>query len=255
MRRFLAALLLALSLAGPALAASPTIGAATSGGFQGGSTSGNVTKTCAAGDTVFVAAFLTSQVALRTGSVSGASLTWTMSSRVQHTSGSTRNNSELWYAYTAAGFTSQSITLTASAATDATEFSAFCVSGADSSNQLDPNASLPATYNAGSGTTFTYSTTNADDLIISFRGKSDNGESTDIPTGFTNLVHAVNSSGAVRYANVHVDYKSVSAAQGNVTSAYLSAGEVDASILVAATADPTAPPGVAGARALMGVGN
>jgi hypothetical protein len=201
-----------------------------------------------------MAVFITKQSAYATGTVSGASLTWTRISRVQRFSGAIYNNGELWYAYTAGGFTSQSLTLTSSAATDATEFSGFCVSGANATAQLDPNNSLPATSNTGVDISLTYSTTLADDLIIAYEGESGGTSAPAAPTGYTSLVNAANGNGAVRYAHLTVWYKSVSATQSETVSTGFSK-ENPVGILTAATADAPPVAGVAGARTLLGVGN
>jgi len=209
------------------------------GTFQGATLSGTLSPVNSAGDIVFVAVHIEKHnTPSITGTVSGGGVTWNVISRQTQNNGTTFNTTELWYAYAASALTG-AITLTLSAAADATAWGAFAVSGAYAPAPLDPNGSLPATFTSTSGSvfvTYTYSTTNANDLILSVVGASNN-VSPGTPTGFTNLFDTINSSGAWRYAHIRVDYRSVSSPQSSVTTTYTSGSEVPGAILHAATSD------------------
>lgn len=163
---------------------------------------------------------------------------------------------EFWWAFSAAALTAQSFTITMSGTFDDGVVICFGVNGAFSSSlPWDSNSNIP---NTGTGGTRTFSTSEADDLLIAAYGSSEpsNPDANAGPTGWSTLTSNGTGGGAL-FSSMALYYKSVSATQsaatvfanGNGTPANL-AGIVDAitadSVGAAAAAAQTAVTVVSG---------
>jgi len=247
-----------VAITGTLVATDPTDTAGLYGGYplwingvpataaiSGSTLTSSLTPTCTPGDTVFVAANIekqgTSYSAL--SSVTGGGVTWNFIGKAQlHTGGSTYNNTELWYAHAPSGL-SGAVTITIGSAYDAGAWTAFSVSGADPTNQLDSNLSLPQIFlgSTSAQVVQTYSTTQSRDMIISVTAQSINANSPGVPTGFTNIVNLF-SAGAVTNTRLTVDYQVTSSPQTNVTATYPVSTQLSTGVLHAVTADVLTPP-------------
>lgn len=137
-------------------------------------------------------------------------------------------------------YASTTITINGSAAWDgvAGVFWATTGDATAGAGTLDPNAGLPAHGDANGGSpSFTYSTTNADDLLISVE-TYDNGSASLTPNTFTQIDGA--SIWPTNMTKVSVGQKSVSAVQTNVSVTF-GANIAMMCTIFAQTADASGP--------------
>lgn len=139
-------------------------------------------------------------------SISSSNTTgWALRKR-QIQSGS--NGCELWWGKAAGTLSSETFTVNLAGATGFCTIDVFAISGGDTTNIWDSNAALP---NGSAGTTASYTTTNANDMLIGvFRMGS--GASPTAAAGWT----AINGSAGADFQLVQ--YKVVSATQSGLTA-------------------------------------
>jgi hypothetical protein len=189
-------------------------------------------------DLVVVAVFHEKSGGLQniTGMTSTSGLVFTRRSKKQNTAAT----EEVWAAPSTAILTGEVITVNLDAATDDACIIAFGIHGLnDITNPFDTNVSLPASGISSTNTppTLTYSTTEANDLILFITGGNNGSSGSTAPSGFTNLANIQNSGGGL-FACLSVNYKAVTATQSGATvQATATATAQYVSIVDAVTAD------------------
>ena len=217
--------------------AAPSIDGSTTGTWSGtgdgsgGSTSGTVTLTTTdPKDIIVVGVFNETGTAngLRTvSSVTAPGLTFVQRSVTTAASfGESGANQglEVWWAVASSPLSSEVITVTLSGAPDDASIVAFGVNGANTSTPWDANASLgtaSAEQSAGAlspPTTNTFSTNNANDILLAFAGTSANETWTG--GGSDTLLANSTNTGGTDFSALGVEYQVVSAIQTNVTESF-----------------------------------
>ena len=155
-------------------------------------------------------------------SIASSGVTWTKVTEYTFTLGTIPYTISVWKAPLGSRTTYSSTTLTWTLNTtcDGISMVFWATTGDNVAGgcTLDPNVSLPLEVGNASGSpTGTYSTTNADDLLLSFVA-TDSGSASSAPNGFSgfNSAHIWPANQTYHYAA----YKSVSATQSCVSLAY-----------------------------------
>lgn len=159
-------------------------------------------------------------------SISVSGLTFTKRSGVINTTSSAhRSTTEVWTAPFTSGFnhggSSLTWTFNFSSNVDDATVGLFAVTGVYSTSSPFDNGSVPdSAFNTTSTTppAATYSTSQADDLLIYISGRTNGISGTSTPSGWTLLGSKANNGGT-NYAYQNVYYKSVSATQSGQTVA------------------------------------
>lgn len=264
-KRVLACLIaLALCLSTPAFAVSPNIDAGTNAKFTisnwsvntSFSSTANVFQTSGNNQLAIAVISYEGNNALHvnsfTVSISGTTLTFSLISgaRVQSGAGQDYQAIEFWQCQVPSQFNSGAATtttaMTTSGSLDDAFITVFSVQALGSiAAPFDPNGSLPVgatpTGNVV-GPTLTYSTTNADDLLL-FTGATSGNTSGGTPTGWTLVSSGINGGGA-KFQGQRVSTKSVSSAQTSQTVADSSGVTTSswAALMLAFTANGVTPP-------------
>ena len=131
---------------------------------------------------------------------------------------------ELWWAVAPSALSAVTITATGNANWDDAAILAFGVSGCNTTNPWDANASLAArTFHNATPAIPTFaniSTTEANDFLIFGFGTNGNMSAIGtLPTGFTQIGFKQNGGGSL-FASVGAAYKAVTSAQSNQTYAW-----------------------------------
>jgi hypothetical protein len=152
------------------------------------------------------------------------STAWSKRSQIQMAGegGTTSGNIdvEVWWAVASSALSSESITVTLTGTcNDDMALVIFGVSGANTSSPWDSNSSLPA-YNTNASSTSkniastTFSTSNANDILLSIQGVEVGAGAT--PSGYTE-VNTANNSGGTYGAIIYVAEDIVTATQSSVS--------------------------------------
>lgn len=216
-------------------------------------TSGTVTIVSTANAVDMVSLFVIIEnvaAAISVSSVSSTSgLTWTR--RTTQTNPTNHVVVEEWSAPTSSVLSNEVITVNVSAAPDSVVLVAFGVHGVFSTaTPFDSNVSLPAVGIANAAVaTATYSTTQADDLLLACYATNSSAGIT-APTGWTLVDGGTNSNaGGLRFCLGVVYSKSVSAAQTSQTFTTPSNGTNNVALVDAMTADSSGGETATGALA------
>lgn len=189
-------------------------------------TSGTVTlSTTQANDIIYVCVNVNNGTNVVSTVTDSAGLTYTRRTRID-----TDFDQDTWYAVAPNALSSDTITVTNTAASPRWAICAFGISGASTSSPFDPNSSIPQEQQTTAPTqpSITYSTTDANDFIIGFVA-SGNGVTYTVNSGFTAI------------ANINlmlVEYQVVS---GTVTNATLTASDSASTQSVGLTVDAVVP--------------
>lgn len=154
---------------------------------------------------------------------------------------------EVWTAVAASALSSESITVNANSTVDAGSIVAFGVNGvADTASPWDTEAGLPYSTtlsNQAALPSQTFSTSQADDLLLGISSGDKSASYGTAPSGWT-LIQAANHFGSSRFSSLGLYYKSVSGAQSSASFAPNGAavfGALDCTVEVdAMTADTVA---------------
>lgn len=218
-----------------------TIAFVSAGTFtKTGGTSQTFTLTMAAGETVVVAVTVETTGTAITSSISGGGLTWVQRGVDVTNTIVSKANLSVWYAYSAAGITSQTITVTTSGTMDdmAGGYSRF--TGVYNPRPWDPNGSVPASTITVTSTTasLTVSTTNPHDYVLLIFGANANLVIAGTPSNIWNnqAFNALNLGGSVA-ANTRMYYGPYTAAQHNLVVSETSPQNRMMMIVDALTAD------------------
>lgn len=122
----------------------------------------------------------------------------------------------LWWATVPASTVSVSATATFAGTAHLTAAILFNVRGCNPGAPFDPNVSLPKGQGGNPPGTIVFSTTQADDLLISFRAGHAASPFAGMPAGWTKLAFVANS-GLLQFMTEVVGYQSVSSVQTNVS--------------------------------------
>lgn len=184
-----------------------------------GTTSGTLSVSAAANTIVLIFVMIEAGgTPTRTvSSMSGGSLTWAQRGSVANGAGAFEN-AELWKAYAASGLSSATITVNLTGAnSDCWSIAALSYTGANSSAPFDTNGGLPATSH-DSFTSGSYSTSQADDMLVGIWGQGNQGSNpgTGTVSGWTNRV-TVNTNN-FNNMGYEIFEKSVSATQSSQTA-------------------------------------
>jgi hypothetical protein len=212
-------------------------------GFASTTTTVHAVYTATAG-AIVVACCFCEQTVQRTfsGGVSGAGLTWTKFTEYDAAGGGGGFVAlAVFWAYAPSGFTSQTITATASGTFDDANIMLFSVTGVQASaqsNPFDPNASNPATAQVPISTspTVNLSTTHANTFIVGFSGTNASEGFTNPGSGFTAIDNANNPGGGA-FAVTRLEYVVESSPQTNLAVKYGGTSTSIASMMAFALTD------------------
>ncbi len=148
-----------------------------------------------------------------TGISDTAGLTWTVRKNISNNT----NGGPLYFNYYTAKanatLNADSITVTRAAA-GLMSLIVFGISGANTTTPFDTNAGLPNSATGGAAPTVTFSTSNANDILISMAGDFGGANAMSAEVGWT-LIQDINNAA---FINLAAEYKIVSATQTNATS-------------------------------------
>lgn len=149
--------------------------------------------------------------------VVGTGLAWTKILDLTN-AGSGNNNAacSLWWAAVPVATPTVSLVATFSGTVDDAAAILLCIRGCAIGSPFDPNGSLPLGWVGNPPGTQTFSTTENDDLLISFRGAEFGNPFNGVPAGWTLAAFAANSGG-FGFMTVVAGYQSVATPQTNVS--------------------------------------
>jgi hypothetical protein len=187
-------------------------------------------------------------------SITASGLTFAQRSTIQVTGNfgfgghATTVNLDRWWAPSTGALTGETITVNFNKNMDSASLIAYGVSGAANiSSPFDSNVSLPATGSATNATpssiSMSFSTTQADDLLLAAWGSSASGSNlgtTDGTSGTYTNIAVTNEGAGTNYSYISCDYSSKSSPQSSVTASNTTSGVTFGNVLAmvdAITAD------------------
>ena len=158
-----------------------------------GSSSGSITVNTSGTNRIVVLMIMlesnNGSTAPKVTNVTSTHVTWVQKYQTQNNVASDfsgKITQEVWVGFAATQLSSESVSLTFDSTTDGAEINYLAISGATETSApfLDPNSSIP-TVNVGNPASSTISTTNNDNVLITFGATGSRSGSINAPSGFT----------------------------------------------------------------------